>query len=116
MKARIPNQNMGSRNEMMQRIQKMQEDMQAAQTDVESREFTASAGGGMVEVKVSGKHEVLGITIKPDAMDPEEPEMLEDLLTVALNEAITKANDTMEAEMGKYTGGLNIPGLGGLGL
>lgn len=116
MKARIPNQNMGSRNEMMQRIQKMQEDMQAAQTDVESREFTASAGGGMVEVKVSGKHEVLGITIKPEAMDPEEPEMLEDLLTVALNEAITKANDTMEAEMGKYTGGLNIPGLGGLGL
>lgn len=116
MKARIPNQNMGSRNEMMQRIQKMQEDMQAAQTDVESREFTASAGGGMVEVKVSGKHEVLGITIKPEAMDPEEPEMLEDLLTVALNEAIAKANDTMEAEMGKYTGGLNIPGLGGLGL
>lgn len=116
MKARIPNQNTGSRNDMMQRIQKMQEDMQAAQADVEAREFTASAGGGMVEVKVSGKHEVLGVTVKPEAMDPEEPEMLEDLLIVALNEAITKANDTMEAEMNKFTGGLNIPGLGGLGL
>lgn len=116
MKARIPNQNTGSRNDMMQRIQKMQEDMQAAQADVEAREFTASAGGGMVEVKVSGKHEVLGITVKPEAMDPEDTEMLEDLLLVALNEAISKANDTMEAEMGKFTGGLNIPGLGGLGL
>ena len=102
----------GSRNDMMQRIQKMQEDMQATQADVENREFSASAGGGSVEVKVSGKHEVLAINIKPEVMDPEEPEMLEDLLTVALNEAISKANDTMEAEMNKLTGGMNIPGLG----
>ena len=112
MKARIPNQNNASRNDMMQRIQKMQEDMQNAQAEVESREFSASAGGGMVEVRVSGKHEVLGIKIKPEAMDPEDTEMLEDLLTVALNEAVLKSNEAMENEMNKYTGGLNIPGLG----
>lgn len=112
MKARIPNQNQGSRNEMLQRIQKMQEDMQNAQADVESREFTASAGGGLVEVKVSGRHEVLSVSIKPEAVDPDDMEMLEDLLIVSLNEAISKANDTMEAETGKFTAGLNIPGLG----
>lgn len=112
MKARIPNQNMGSRNDMMQKLQKMQENMASIQGEVENSEFTASAGGGAVEVKVSGKHEVLGIAIKPEVVDPEDIEMLEDLLTAALNEAISKANDTMEREMGKVTGGMNIPGLG----
>lgn len=114
MKARIPNQNMGSRNDMMQKIQKMQDDMSKIQEEVENSEFTASAGGGAVEVKVSGKHEVLGITIKPEVVDPEDVEMLEDLLIASLNEAVRKANDTMEREMNAVTGGLNIPGLNGL--
>lgn len=114
MKARIPNQNQGSRNDMMQKIQKMQDDMARVQEEVENSEFTASAGGGAVEVKVSGKHEVLGIEIKPEVVDPEDVEMLEDLLMASLNEAIRKANDTMEREMNGITGGLNIPGLGGL--
>lgn len=116
MKARIPNQNQPSRNEMMQRIQKMQEDMARVQEEVENSEFTASAGGGAVEVKVSGKHEVLGITLKPEVVDPEDVEMLEDLLRASLNEAIRKSNDTMEREMNGVTGGMNIPGLSGLGL
>jgi nucleoid-associated protein EbfC len=115
MKARIPNQS-GSRNEMMQRLQKMQEDMNTVQEEVENSEFSASAGGGAVEVKVSGKHEVLSIEIKPEVVDPDDVEMLEDLLKASLNEAIRKANDTMDSKMNSITGGMNIPGLSGLGL
>lgn len=113
MKARIPNQ--PSRNDMMQRIQKMQEDMNAAQEEVENSEFSASAGGGAVEVTVSGKHEVRSIKIQPEVVDPEDVEMLEDLLIASLNEAVRKANDAMESRMQGVTGGLNIPGMGGLG-
>lgn len=116
MKARIPNQNQPSRNEMMQRLQKMQEDMAAVQESVENSEFSASAGGGTVEVTVSGKHEVLSVKLKPEVVDPEDVEMLEDLLKASLNEAIRKANDTMEREMNGVAGGMNIPGLSGLGL
>ena len=111
MKARIPNQG-GSRNDMMLKIQKMQEDMARVQQEVEEAQYSASSGGGAVEVTVSGKHEVLSVKIQPDVVDPEDVEMLEDLLIASLNEAIRKANDTMEREMGKVTGGLNIPGLG----
>jgi len=113
MKARIPNQ--PSRNDMMQKIQKMQEEMNQAQEEVENTEFSASSGGGAVEVTVSGKHEILSVKIKPEVVDPEDVEMLEDLLMASLNEAIRKANDTMETRMNGLTGGLNIPGLGGLG-
>ena len=113
MKARIPNQ--PSRNDMMQRIQKMQEDMNAAQEEVENSEFSASAGGGAVEVTVSGKHEVLSVKIQPEVVDPEDVEMLEDLLIASLNEAVRKANHAMESRMQGVTGGLNIPGMGGLG-
>ena len=112
MKARIPGQNNMSRNDMMQRIQKMQEDMQAKQEEVENTEFTAGAGGDLVEVTVSGKHEVRAIKIKPEAVDPDDVEMLEDFLTIAFNEAIRKANDAMEREMNSVTGGMSIPGLG----
>ena len=113
MKARIPNQ--PSRNDMMQKIQKMQEEMNQAQEEVENTEFSASSGGGAVEVTVSGKHEILSVKIKPEVVDSEDVEMLEDLLMASLNEAIRKANDTMETRMNGLTGGLNIPGLGGLG-
>ncbi|MBE6812490.1 MAG: YbaB/EbfC family nucleoid-associated protein [Ruminococcaceae bacterium] len=112
MKARIPNQ--PNRNEMMMRIQKMQEDMQRVQEEVENSEFTASAGGGAVEVTVTGKHEITSIKMKPEVVDPEDIDMLEDLLMASLNEAIRKANDTMEQTMNGVTGGLNIPGMGGL--
>ncbi len=112
MKARIPNQNNMSRNDMMAKIQKMQEDMANKQTEIENSEFTASAGGGAVEVKVSGKHEVLSVSIKPEVVDPEDVELLEVLLIASLNEAIRKATETMDREMNSLTGGLNIPGLG----
>ncbi len=112
MKARIPNQNNMSRNDMMAKIQKMQEDMANKQEEIENSEFSASAGGGAVEVKVSGKHEILSVSIKPEVVDPEDVEMLEDLLIASLNEAIRKATETMDREMNSFTGGLNIPGLG----
>lgn len=109
MKARIPGaQNQGN---MMKRIQQMQEDMQNVQAQVESSEFSATAGGGAVEVTVNGSHEILSIKMQPDVVDPEEIEMLEDLLIAALNESIKKANDAMEQGLEKAKGGLSIPGL-----
>lgn len=115
MKARIPNQGKGiNQAGMMKQIQKMQDDMQKTQEEIENTEFTTSSGGGAVEVTVNGSHEVKSIHIKPEVVDPEDVEMLEDMLIAALNEAMRKASDTMEREMNKITGGMNIPGLGGL--
>ena len=109
MEARIPNA--GGQGNMMKQIQKMQEDMQKMQAEVEASEFTASVGGGAVEVTVNGSHEVLAVKMKPEIVDPEDIEMLEDLLISALNESIKKANDAMEQGMEKAKGGLSIPGL-----
>ncbi len=109
MKARIPNA--PSQGNMMKQIQKMQEDMQKMQEEVEASEFTSSVGGGAVEVTVNGSHEVLSIKMQPEVVDPEDIEMLEDLLISALNESIKKANDAMEQGMEKAKGGLSIPGL-----
>ena len=116
MKAIIPNQNNMSRNDMIAKIQKMQEDMETKQAEIENSEFTASADGGAVEVRVSGKHEILGISIKPEVVDPEDVEMLEDLLLASLNEAIRKASEAMDREMSSLTGGLGGLGIPGLGL
>ena len=112
MKFRIPNSGgAGNMNQMLKQAQKMQEDMTALQADLEQREYSASSGGGMVEVTVDGKHLVKSIKINPDIIDPEDSEMLEDLITVAINEAISNAIKTAEEEMGAITGGLNMPGL-----
>ncbi len=112
MKVRIPNSGgPGNMNQMLKQAQKMQEDMTNLQADLEQREYTATSGGGMVEVTVDGKHLVKSIKINPDIIDPEDSEMLEDLITVAINEAITNALKTAEEEMGAITGGLNMPGL-----
>lgn len=111
MKARIPGAGGNSQGNMMKRIQQMQEDMQNVQKQVEETEFSASAGGGAVEVTVNGSHEILSISIQPDVVDPEEIEMLEDLLIAALNESIKKANDAMEQGIERAKGGLSIPGL-----
>ncbi len=115
MKARIPNQPQGSRNDMMQKIQQMQADMQLAQEEVENTEFSACAGGDAVTVTLNGKHELVSVKISPEAVDPEDVEMLEDFITIAFNEALRKANEAMEQRMGAVTGGMNIPGLSGLG-
>ena len=109
MKARIPGAN--NQGNMMKRIQQMQADMENVQQEVGATEFTASAGGGAVEVLVNGSHEILSIKIQPDVVDPEEIEMLEDLLIAALNESIKKANDAMEQGIERAKGGLSIPGL-----
>lgn len=112
MKVRIPNSGgPGNMNQMLKQAQKMQADMQALQEDLENREFSAVSGGGMVEVTVDGKHLIKSIKINPDAVDPDDVEMLEDLVTVAVNEAIANATKTSEEEMGAITGGLNMPGL-----
>ncbi len=116
MKARVPGMQKGggNMNAMLQQAQKMQQDMADLQADLDEREYTATSGGGLIEVTVTGKHELKLLKINPDAVDPEDVEMLEDLITVAVNEAITKASKTAEEEMGAITAGLNIPGMGGL--
>ncbi len=111
MKVRLPNNGGGNMNQMLKQAQKMQEDMTNLQADLEQREYTASSGGGMVEVTVDGKHLIKNIKINPDAIDPDDSEMLEDLITVAVNEAISNAIKTSEEEMGAITSGLNMPGL-----
>lgn len=112
MKVRIPNSGgPGNMNQMLKQAQKMQEDMTNLQADLEQREYTATSGGGMVEVTVDGKHLIKNIKINPDAVDPDDMEMLEDLVIVAVNEAISNAIKTSEEEMGAITGGLNMPGL-----
>ncbi len=100
--------NMGN---MMKQVQKMQKDMEKMQADLEETEVTATVGGGVVTCTVNGKKEVLDITIDPDAVDPEDVDMLEDLVLSSVNEALRKAEAKMEKEMKKLTGGMNIPGL-----
>lgn len=111
MKCRIPNSGGGNMNAMLKQAQKMQQDMAVLQEDLENREYTATSGGGLISVTVDGKHLIKSIKIQPDAVDPDDAEMLEDLVTVAVNEAISKAIKTAEEEMGAITGGLNMPGL-----
>ena len=112
MKVRIPNSGgPGNMNQMLKQAQKMQEDMATLQSDLEAREYTATSGGGAVNVTVDGKHLIKSIKINPEIIDPDDAEMIEDLITVAVNEAINNAIKTAEEEMGAITGGLNIPGM-----
>lgn len=110
MKARIPGGAQGGGN-MMKKIQEMQENMQRIQQEVESTEFSSTVGGGAVEVVVNGAHEVVAVNLKPEVVDPEDVEMLEDLIISAFNESIRKANEAMEKGMEQAKGGLSIPGL-----
>ena len=92
-------------------MMRQQQDMEAAQKNVEESSFTASVGGGAVQATVSGKKQVTALTIQPDAVDPADVEMLQDLVISAVNEALRQAEEAMESAMGSVTGGLNIPGL-----
>lgn len=94
--------------EMQQKIAQMQEQMNATQEAIEAKEFSASVGGGVVEAKVNGKKEVLAINIKPEAVDPEDVEMLQDLVVSAVNEALRQAGEAMEQGMNSVTNGLNL--------
>ena len=109
MKARIPGNQGGGQMAMMKRIQEMQAQMEAKQTEIENTAFTASAGGGAVEVTVTGAHEVKDIQLQPDVVDPEDIDMLADLIIAATNEAMRKADDAMEQAMGALKDGLNLP-------
>ena len=85
--------------------------MAELQADLEQREYTPTSGGGMIEVEIDGKHPINGLRINHDAVDPEDTERLEDVIAVAVNEAVSNAEKTAEDEMGAITGGLNMPGL-----
>ena len=102
---------MPNMNAMMKQAQKMQQQMAEMQAELEKREFETSAGGGAVTVKVNGKKEVIDIEIQPEVVDPEDVEMLQDLIIAAVNEAIRAADETVSREMGKLTGGMNLPGM-----
>ena len=115
MKARLPKgvggggpQNMQA---MLKQAQKMQEQIEAKKAELEEKEYVVSSGGGMVEVTVTGKHEVKAIGINPEVVDPEDVEMLEDMLVAALNEANRQIDEEAERELDAATGGLTIPGL-----
>ena len=101
---------MGNMNNMIRQAQKMQKDMEKMQEDLESKVVEATSGGGAVTVTVSGKKELLSVKISPDACDPDDVEMLEDLILVAVNDAMKKSDEMSAAEMSKITGGMNIPG------
>ena len=96
---------------MARQAQKLQQKMMEMQEELESREYEATSGGGVVTAKVSGKKELLALSIKPEAVDPDDVEILEEMIMGAVNEALRTATETTEREMGKLTGGLNIPGL-----
>ena len=98
-------------NALIKQAQKMQEDMEALQADLDEREYDISAGGGVVTVKISGKKEILSIDIKPEIVDPDDIETLSDILVAAVNEAIKRVEETNSAEMSKITGNMSVPGL-----
>ena len=99
----------GNMNNMIRQAQKMQQDMMKAQEELESRTYEAQAGGGVVSAAGSGKKERLGVTIDPEAVDPDDVEMLQDLIVAAVNEALRKASEDAASQMSKLTGGLNLP-------
>lgn len=96
---------------MLKQAKKMQEQIEAKKAELEEKEYVVSSGGGMVEVTMNGKHEVKAIGINPEVVDPEDVEMLEDMLVAALNEATRQIDEEAERELDGVTGGLNIPGL-----
>ncbi len=114
MKARVP-KNLGggaqNMNQMIKQAQKMQDQITELQEDIEARDFTATAGGGAVEVTLTGKKTIKALNLKPEVVDPEDIEMLQDLIISAVNEAVNDIETTTESEMSKITGGVALPGL-----
>ena len=114
MKVRLP-QGMGggpaNMQSMLKQAQKMQEDMAAKQAELEEKEYDVSAGGGVVNVKINGKKQILSINIDPEVIDPDDKETLEDLIVACVNEAISKVEAASQDEMSKITGSMSIPGL-----
>lgn len=114
MKVRLPKENRGgaqNMNAMIRQANKMQDEITALQEDIEGRTFTTTAGGGAVTVTLTGKKTIQSLTIQKEAVDPEDVEMLQDLIISAVNEAVNQVEETTEAEMSKITGGVALPGL-----
>lgn len=105
------NPGMANMQGMMKKVQKMQQDMLKMQEELKNRTVEATAGGGAVTVVVTGRKTVEKVTIALSAVDPEDVEMLEDLVTTAINEAMRKVDEMTEKEMGKITGGMKLPGM-----
>ena len=97
-----------SQMQMMKQAQKLQQEMMKMQEELEQAEYTATAGGGVVSATVSGKRELTALTIDPEAVDPEDTEMLQDLIIAAVNEAMRKAEDAANQNMSRFTGGLGL--------
>ncbi|MDR3310780.1 MAG: YbaB/EbfC family nucleoid-associated protein [Oscillospiraceae bacterium] len=102
----------GGQQNMLRQAQKLQEEMMRRQAELETATYTAKSGGGAVTATVSGKREIVSLTISPDVADPEDTEMLADLVTAAVNEALRAAEAAASEDMSKLTGGLNLGGLG----
>ena len=98
----------GNMQQLARQAQKLQQQMTKVQEELDAREFEASAGGGVVTARVNGKKELLSLTIKPEAVDPEDVEMLQDTILAAVNEAMRKAESDASASMSKLTGGMNL--------
>lgn len=114
MKARLPQGfggGAGNMNSMIKQAQKMQDDMAKLQEELEQKVYDVTSGGGAVQVSITGKREIKSITVKPEVVDPDDIEMLQDLLVAAVNEAIRKVDEISEKEMSNITGGLSMPGL-----
>jgi len=110
-KGGFPGMGGGNMNNLLKQAQKMQQQMEEMQKEMETKVYSASAGGGAVEASVNGKKQIIDIKIKPEVVDPEDVEMLQDLIISALNEAFKKADAESDSEMKKLTGGMNMPGL-----
>lgn len=102
---------MKNMNQMMKQVKKMQEEMVKAQQELEKKEFIGSSGGDVVKVTMNGQKQVMGIELDPQVVDPEDVEMLQDLVTAAFNDAMKKVDETAQQDLGKFTSGMNIPGL-----
>ena len=102
---------MNNMNQMMKQVKKMQEQMLKAQEQLETKTVEGTAGGGVVSVTVNGHKKLMNIVIKPEAVDPDDVEMLQDLVMTAVNDALAKADELANQDMGKFTGGMKIPGL-----
>ncbi|MBP0980896.1 MAG: YbaB/EbfC family nucleoid-associated protein [Oscillospiraceae bacterium] len=114
MKARLP-AGMGggpqNQKDLMRKAQRMQEQLAEKQAELEEREFTVTSGGGMVEVTMNGKKEIKSLNIKPEIVDPDDIEMLQDVIMAAVNEVVRQVEETTNQELGQITSGLSIPGL-----
>ncbi|MBE3557486.1 MAG: YbaB/EbfC family nucleoid-associated protein [Firmicutes bacterium] len=105
---------MKNMNQMMKQVKKMQAEMERVQKELEERQVEGSAGGGAVRVTVNGKKEVLAVHIDPEAIDPQEREMLEEMILTAVNQALSEVDKVASEAMGHLTGGMNFPGIPGL--